>query len=254
VTGSYAAQLEEEGQWTWAAFVLLHLEKAEARREAVRALLFRHPEPTASEKAFLTNKLSIPSSWLHEARAARLAATGDAYREYYELIPAGLSDRAQRTLLTKLAPEAVLRYDHALLQRLCEALEPLQPAGWEYGGKLFLDYIELVTRVRPLVQSVLSGGQHPDPAEARTLVTLANNLPRVLQLLPAVFPDKDDVQQVASLSGMLSELQTLAAFLHASGYIPRPPVSDLLVDKDRLHLLQGAATESFERSLGAITA
>jgi nuclear pore complex protein Nup98-Nup96 len=76
----------------------------------------------------------------------------------------------------------------------------------------------------------------------------------VLQLLPAVFPDKDDVQQVASLSGMLSELQTLAAFLHASGYIPRPPVSDLLVDKDRLHLLQGAATESFERSLGAITA
>lgn len=254
ITSAYAAQLEESGQWLWAAFVLLHLETAESRRSALRDLLFRHPNPTSQEEAFLTDRLHIPPQWLHEAKAAALGSKGDAYREYFELIPAGLADRAQRTLVSKLAPEAVLRDDHALLQRLCEALEPLQPNGWEYGGKLFLDYLELVNRVRPLLQSVLRAGTHPDPTEARKLAALANNLPRVLQLLPALFPDKDNVQQVASLSDMLSELQTLAGVLHASGYIPRPPVSDLLVDKDRLHLLQGAATERFERSLGAITA
>jgi nuclear pore complex protein Nup98-Nup96 len=254
ITDAYAAQLEEEGQWTWAAFVLLHLETAEARRLALRALLFRHPEPTRDEEAFLTDRLRIPPTWLHEARAAQLAAQGDAYREYCQLIPAGLADRAQRTLVGKLAPEAVLRDDHALLQRLCEALEPLQPAGWEYGGKLFLDYLELVTRVQPLMQDVLRAGDYADAAEARELAGLADNLLRVLQLLPALFPSKDDVQQVAALSGMLSELQRLASVLHAAGFIPRPPISDLMVDKDRLHLLQSAATESFERSLAAIKA
>lgn len=254
ITSSYAAQLEEEGQWTWAAFILLHLERAESRRAAIRDLLFRHPDPTQVEIAFLTDKLHVPWEWLHEARAAHLAAAGDAYGEYFELIPAGLVDRAQRTLITKLAPEAVLREDHALLRRLCEALEPTHPTGWEYGGKLFLDYLDLISEVRPLLASVLRAGANPDPTEAHALTALARNVPRVLQLLPALFPDKEDVQQVASLSDMLSDLQALAGVLHPAGFIPRPPVSDLLVDKDRLHLLQAAATESFEHSLQALTA
>lgn len=254
VTESYAAQLEEEGQWTWAAYVLLHLELAEARRAAIKDLLFRHPEPTVSEKSFLVDKLRVPEAWLHEASAARLASAGDAYGEYFDLIPAGLADRAQRTLTRVLAPEAVIRDDQTLLRRLCEALEPLQPNGWEYGGKLFLDFLDLVTRTKPLLHSVLRAGSHPDPAEKAELQELAKNLPRVLQLLPALFPNKDDVQQVASLSDMLSGLHSLAGALHAAGLAPRPPVSDLLVDKDRLHLLQRTATESFESSLKALTA
>ncbi|TXT13738.1 hypothetical protein VHUM_01105 [Vanrija humicola] len=254
ITSSYAQQLEEEGQWTWAAFVLLHLERADSRRTAIQALLFRHPEPSPRDQDFLINTLHVPIEWLHEARAAHLAAEGDAYKEYYALIPADLADRAQRLLVSKLAPEAVLRDDHSLLRRLCEALEPLHPSAWEYNGGLYLDYLDIVTHVRPLLRSVLRAGAHPDPQEAADLSKLAKSLPRVIQLLPALFPDSTDVQQVASLSHMLSQLQKLAVPLHAAGYIPRPPVSKLLVDKDRLHLLQGAATESFEQSLSALTA
>jgi nuclear pore complex protein Nup98-Nup96 len=254
MTESYAAQLEEEGQWTWAAYVLLHLAYAESRRVALKALLFRHPEPTPAEQMFLVDKLRIPREWLHEARAAHLAAQGNAYSEYKDLIPAGLADRAQRTLVTKLAPEAVLREDSALLRRLCQELEPLQPEGWEYGGKLFLDYLEIRARVKPLLAAARRSGAHPDPREASELRQLADNIPRVLQLLPSLFPDRTDVQQVASLSNMLGTLQALASDLHCAGYMPRPPVSDLLLDKDRLHLLQESATESFDKSLQALVA
>lgn len=254
LTRSYAAQLEEEGQWTWAAFVLLHLELPEARRNAIRQLLFRHPNLTDSERQFLVNTLKVPTAWLHEAKAAEFATENDPYREYFELIRAGLGDLAQRLLIAKLAPEAVLRDSQSLLRRLCEALEPLHPTGWEFGGKLFLDYLDIVNNTKPLLASVLRAGSHPDPAEDAELKRLSKSVPRVIQLLPALFPAKDDVQQVASLSEMLSALQNLSAVLHMNGRIERPPISDLLVDKDRLHLLQGAATESFERSLSAIMA
>lgn len=253
MTESYAAQLEESGQWTWAAYVLLHLEYPEARRNALKSLLFRHPEPTASEQMFLVDKLRIPREWLHEARAAHLASQGNAYSEFRDLIPAGLGERAQRTLITKLAPEAVLRDDPALLRRLCDELAPLQPSGWEYGAGLFLDYLDITSRVKPLLAATRRVA-HPDPVEAAELRRHADNIPRVLQLLPALFPDRSDVQQVASLSDMLSQLQALASELHAAGHMPRPPVSDLLLDKDRLHLLQESATESFDKSLQALVA
>ncbi|WOO81507.1 Nucleoporin [Vanrija pseudolonga] len=253
ITSSYAQQLEEEGQWTWAAFVLLHLERASSRRTAIQALLFRHPEPSPRDQDFLINTLHVPIEWLHEARAANLAAEGDVYKEYYALIPANLPDRAQRLLVGKLAPEAALRDDRNLLRRLCEALEPLKPTGWEYNGGLYLEYLEIVTEVKGLLKSVKNAGAHPDPHDAEKLSRLGKSLLRVIQLLPALFPDTTDVQQVASLSYMLSQLQVLAVGLHEEGVIPRPPVSKLLVDKDRLHLLQGAATESFEQSLSALT-
>ncbi|BEI93211.1 uncharacterized protein CcaverHIS019_0508390 [Cutaneotrichosporon cavernicola] len=254
MTESYAAQLEEEGQWTWAAYVLLHLAYSESRCIALKALLFRHPEATAAEQMFLVDKLRIPREWLHEARAAHLAAEGNAYGEYKDLIPAGLADRAQRTLVTKLAPEAVLRDDPALLRRLCKELEPLQAEGWEYGGKLFLDYLDIRARVKPLLAATRRAGAHPDPRDASELQDLAESIPRVLQLVPSLFPDRSDVQQVASLTDMLSTLQALASDLHSAGYMPRPPVSDLLLDKDRLHLLQESATESFDKSLEALVA
>ncbi len=69
---------------------------------------------------------------------------------------------------------------------------------------------------------------------------------------------------------MLSELHHVAGPLHQAGFvsfrrdireviankeqIPRPHVSPLMVDVDRLHLLQAAAFDSFNHSLSTITA
>jgi nuclear pore complex protein Nup98-Nup96 len=51
------------------------------------------------------------------------------------------------------------------------------------------------------------------------LQLLARSLPRVIQLLPALFADKDDIQQVACLSDMLAVLFELGESLYQAKYV-----------------------------------
>ncbi|WWC69668.1 uncharacterized protein I206_103611 [Kwoniella pini CBS 10737] len=249
LTQSYAHQLEISGEWTKAAFVLLHLETSEGREKSLRALLFRHPAPTSEEEQFLTHDLKIPVEWKHESQAAALSSSGDAWGEYHALLKANLWDQAHKVLITKLAPEAVLRDDKALLRKLCEGLDGKGADGWEFGGKLFLDWADLTSDTASLLTSVLQAGPHPDPRESSTLQNHSRNLPRILQLLPALFPDKTNLEQVAGLSEMLSPLYQLAGLLHNAGYVSKQPVPNYLVDEDKLNLLQASAFEKFNRSL-----
>lgn len=62
-------------------------------------------------------------------------------------------------------------------------------------------------------------GATPDGAQLARLNQLAQALPRILQLLPLAFPNKQDVQQVACLSEMLSALHKLAGPLHLAGFV-----------------------------------
>ena len=135
LTSAYAAQLEQAGEWTWAAFVLTHLETPN-RLTALKALLQRHPHPTPSERQFLA-RLAIPTEWIHEAAAF----DADPWTAYPELILAGRFDDAHRILLDKLAVEAIIQDDRALLLRLCSMLKD-KPSNWEYGGGVLLDYLQ----------------------------------------------------------------------------------------------------------------
>ena len=233
VTSSYAVQLEHSGHWQWAAFVILHLESATAREITLKALLTRHPNTSTEEQSFL-DSLQIPVAWVHEAVAAEFASAGDAFGEYRALLRAGLHDRAHQILKSHLAPEAVLRGDRGLLRRLCQPLESCDPVGWEYGGKaswftmpeqyandfqLFLDYVSIVDDGPRLLESVVRAGAHPKPRDTSVLSDLAHSIPRVLQILPALFPNDQDFQQIACLSDMLSDLHGVADLLHRAGYV-----------------------------------
>ncbi|ODN73518.1 hypothetical protein L202_08018 [Cryptococcus amylolentus CBS 6039] len=249
LTAGYAAQLEESGEWKLAAFVLLHLETVEGREKSLRALLNRHPDVTADDTSFLVETLRIPAEWIHAARAAAFTSSGDAWKEYHALLEARLFDRAHRVLLERLAPEAIIRDDRALLKKLCLKLEGKGVAGWEFGGKLFLEWNEISEDTAPLLMSVLRSGSRPDPRQVAELNERAQVLPRLLQLLPSLFSDRNDVQQVAGLSEILSPLADLASALSGAGYIAKQPVSVNLVDEDRLHLLRESAFEAFNRTL-----
>lgn len=135
---SFAMQLETLGEWTWAAFVLLHLELANSRREAIIALLARNVEklapitksgdrayPTSrgetgsddfnSETKFLVHTLKVPEEWIHEARADLAGWRQDRYAEYNHLLRANLYGRAHDVAVCYLAPEGIIRHDFALL-------------------------------------------------------------------------------------------------------------------------------------------
>jgi len=217
------------------------------RDKSIRALLHRYPTPSSEEITFLTDKLQIPIQWIHESKAASLASSGDAWGEYHALLEAELWNRAHRILVDKLAPEAVLRGDMALLGKLCEPLVG-KADGWEYGGQLFIDYINTTSEVPTLLKQALTSGQIPP-----RLSQLANDLPRLLRLLPALFPT-EGVQQVACLSDMLSALHHLAGQLSLANLITRPAVPDTLVDVDRLHLLQSSAYDAFSAALEGVAA
>lgn len=106
------------------------------RSKALHALLYRHPDATKEDHAFLTETLRIPEEWIHESRAASLCSIDDAWGEYHAHLQAKLYDRAHKILVEKLAPEAVLRDDKVLLRRLCSKLEDKGVSGWDYGGKV----------------------------------------------------------------------------------------------------------------------
>jgi len=195
----------------------------------------------------LTTKLQIPIQWIHESHAASLASAGDAWGEYHALLKAELWGRAHRVLIDKLAPEAVLRGDMGLLGRLCQPLVG-KVDGWEYGGHLFIDYINTTTEVPTLLKEAITSG-----SISSRLKQLANDLPRLLRLLPALFPG-DSVQNVACLSDMLSALHHLAGQLSLADLMSRPAVDDCMVDVDRLHLLQGSAFDAFSAALEGVAA
>lgn len=189
-----------------------------SREQAVRALLHRHPDPSAADLTFLVDRLRIPPEWLHESRAASLALLGSVYEEYHALVDANLYNRAHRILLDKLAPEAILRDDLALLRRLCEPIVG-RPDGWAFGANLLLEYIDIKTEVPSLLRHIVSAGSVPDPVQQTRLVKLASDIPRLLRLLPALFPRRGEVQQIACLSDMLSALHHLAGQLSLANYV-----------------------------------
>jgi nuclear pore complex protein Nup98-Nup96 len=151
-----------------------------------------------------------------------------------------------------LAIEASARGDLALLKRLCEALNGNQPEGWEYGGRLFLDYLAVVDEVPTLLVNHLRSGGQADPVDADRLARLISTAQRVLSLLPALFPKKDDVQQFAALSDLLSDVTQIVSQLNAAGLMNKPQVPSVLVNTDRLHLLQQSGLRAFDQNIRAL--
>jgi len=77
---------------------------------------------------------------------------------------------------------------------------------------------------------------------------MINNIPRLIKLLPAIFPDRADPRQAAALSDMLSSLAGLEADLRGK------EVRGVrgMVSGDRLAVLQQVAYTDFERSVGVL--
>ena len=85
--------------------------------------------------------------------------------------------------------------------------------------QLFLEYISIVEDAPRLLESIVRAGSHSSPRDVSILSDLAHSIPRVLQILPALFPNNEDYQQIACLGDMLSNLHGVADLLHQAGYV-----------------------------------
>ncbi|OXB53345.1 hypothetical protein ASZ78_016642, partial [Callipepla squamata] len=151
LNASYAAQLESEGLWEWAVFVVLHEPDTCVRERAVRELLGRHcalsetPEAWAKE-TFLTQRLCVPAEWIHEAKAVRARMEGDRHKEALFLFKAGHWNQY-----------AIINENYKYLKGFLEDLSPPERSAliqdWELAGLVYLDYIhviEMVDRIQQL--------------------------------------------------------------------------------------------------------
>ncbi|XP_059349466.1 nuclear pore complex protein Nup98-Nup96 isoform X5 [Ammospiza nelsoni] len=159
---SYAAQLESEGLWEWAVFVMLHEPDTHAREKAVRELLGRHcalaegPEGWAKE-TFLTQRLCVPPRWIHEAKAVRARMEGDKHKEALFLFKAGHWNQCHKLVVRHLASDAIINENYKYLKGFLEDLAPPERSAliqdWELAGLVYLDYIrvnEMLDRIQQL--------------------------------------------------------------------------------------------------------
>lgn len=177
LTLDFAAELEVGNSFVTAAWVLLHLSDARMRQKAVTELLFRNAryiDEPASDSAshankerpwrLLTEDLMIPQHILWSAKAQHARAElDDACAQTKYLLQAGLLEDAHEVLCNAIGPRAVIEEDTDELSELLSSFGATTVDGWEAGGRVFQDYVSLVTMSRAKKES---------PAGKRTMERL----------------------------------------------------------------------------------
>ncbi|RPA95939.1 hypothetical protein L873DRAFT_1265447 [Choiromyces venosus 120613-1] len=167
ITIDFAGELETLGMWEWAIFVLLHLIDTDSRETAVRNVIGKHIDELQSAEGadvgkkleFLEKTLLIPINWIHEARALQARSAGQHVLEAGYLLSAQAWNEAHKTVVKKVAPEAVISGDLELLKHILAEFEDVDLVDkWNLGGQIYLDYIHLQ-------EYVLSGKLHLGPAK-----------------------------------------------------------------------------------------
>lgn len=114
--------------------------------------------------------------------------------------------------------------------------------------QLFLDYLEINDHLVRVHTQVLRAGSLPDPSLLAQSNRMINNIPRLIKLLPGIFPNRSDPRQAAALGDMLSSLAGLEADLR--GKEVRGVKG--MVSGDRLAVLQQVAYMDFEKNVGVL--
>ena len=161
LTMTFASQLENNGLWQWAVFVLLHLNStAPMIQSLIQEIIGRHIELDAdcpSEK-FLKEQLAIPSTWIETARAVKALNCFSPRLQANSLLSAGLYDQAHDVICDQLAPEAILSESYQELEKLLAPLAVPERsaliAEWPLKGKVYWNYITVVKAVECILSQV----------------------------------------------------------------------------------------------------
>lgn len=153
ITTSFADQLVNEGSWLQATFVLLHLSNPSVRIKAVREHLDRFAGHIDSDTdgifITLTQSFRIPAAWIWEARAQFMRSVrGDAVGQVQCLLRAKSYNEAHKTLVSEVAPAAIISRDSSRLSKLLSEFEGHEDSvsSWMLGGEIFKLYLTIRDR------------------------------------------------------------------------------------------------------------
>ncbi|CAN6629992.1 nucleoporin Nup145p [Trichomonascus vanleenenianus] len=144
---NYGCQLEAQGQWTEALFVLSHIVNDNIAKRYIEMVLSNHVEEIAAKpnvRQQLIDELRIPESLINQVQALRSRYDHDYLEECHSLLRGGFDEEAHRTLIGKVAPRAVIEDKVDRLRELLSRFTyPWPILGWSIGGQVYLDYVTL---------------------------------------------------------------------------------------------------------------
>lgn len=189
----FALQLETCKLWKWSAFILLHLEMSESRKENIMALLTRHADDyilsmetkekgqaTSKDEivSFLVDTCKIPIEWLYIVKADRASSKEDKWQEYKYSLCALDFTRGHQIAIRYLAPEGIIRHDFELILDLFAPFQQSKNAsqrhvvehgdagmdtqgndvvedvsGWSQGGQIIIDYVAICRQLPYLLNN-----------------------------------------------------------------------------------------------------
>ncbi|KAH6677749.1 nucleoporin nup189 [Plectosphaerella plurivora] len=229
-TISFADQLVNEGSWLEATFVLLHLTSPSARTKAIKEHLCRHAGDLGSESGTnfntLTQTWKIPAEWLWEAKALYMrSAARNPTAEVHCLLRAGSFVTAHDTLVSQVAPAAIISRDYEALSSLLahfEGHEGLIPS-WQVGGQIFCSFLALYRHQ-----------QHHEQVPEATLATLLTGLPAMQDAVHGA--DMASIAAVCEMSNIVAKAIATSQKGHRASPILELPLAENAHLKHAVHL------------------
>jgi hypothetical protein len=151
LTEAFAAMLADADLWPSACFVLQHHTTPERRNGSIRQLIHRRLTAASAQElyldstvqAYLVNRLGLPRLWISQALAIDASYRQDDLALAAALLDAEDHSEAHRVIVDRLAPALVASNSLAQLERLLLRLDANAVEGFDVGGELLLDFIQL---------------------------------------------------------------------------------------------------------------
>ncbi|ANB13427.1 Nup145p [Sugiyamaella lignohabitans] len=152
LTVNFGSQLENIGLWMEAIFVFTHIRNDTTAKIHIERVLSEHIDETdhqLSVRNRLTDEFKIPERYISFSKALKARYQHDYFTESMSLINAGLWEEAHKTIVSKVAPRAVIESNHRIITPLLRSIvHPDSIPSWGIGGQMYLDYAELVDLVK----------------------------------------------------------------------------------------------------------
>ncbi|KAL0069564.1 hypothetical protein AAF712_003222 [Marasmius tenuissimus] len=272
LASSYAHQLEQMGMIQEATFVLLHLEGSVGRQKAIRDLLTRSADKLDEWMVRgLVGSLKIPMNWVHEAKAIHAMSEAAFYDAFELYLQAGINNQAHDIAVLEIASDCVIRRDLDMLKDIFERFtgpggEVKGVEAWSLRGKLFLDYVTILTRLPALLDELSGNNAVPDAVQLSEVERLVQGIPKMIGLLPDVLcrsPKVDGGRHAFALGEMTGALvrvrdRAQGVLDGVKGLTTQPPSLhsmqlNLMDDATKLHHLRATSSARFMKSISCIS-
>ncbi|KAF2089518.1 hypothetical protein K490DRAFT_37272 [Saccharata proteae CBS 121410] len=202
LTSTLSLPLLTPTHWLHAGWVLLHISKPAVRAEAIKSLLLFNGSRIGDNDSdanfkILTVDLKIAPEWIFAAKATHArSVVQDPVLEVQYLISGRSWSAAHDVLTTAVAPAAVIADNTQDLARLESLLDGFADAGnfeavegWNQGGGMYLDYINLLSLDRGY-----AANESATPADRASLLY---RLATALEAVASTLPTRDVVERAA---------------------------------------------------------